>query len=382
MTPRERVLAAFRGEATDRIPVYHVGFCSEVASQLLGREAYVGGGIQQWREARALWEGEDVHQEYLERSFRDARDLALACEMDVIRPSYWRFPRTPTEKVDEHTYRYTDGPPEGWVVLHFDRASEQTHIAHCNPRGPTTLEDLEAQVMRREEQLAAPAGPPRVHEAALRMHRELGNRYLVEVGAAAVGIALLSDPAWFEAIALRPDLVARDLDCQVVAFEHDIAAAVAHGFPVVVAGTDFASTDGPMYSPRVFDEIVLPRIQRAARIAHEAGVYMVYASDGNLWPVADSLFGASGINGYMEIDRAAGMDLGELRLRYPRLTLFGNISSQTVALGTRDEVVAQTLSCLEQARAGGVVAGMSNYFVPGTPMANVEAVLDTIREHR
>jgi uroporphyrinogen-III decarboxylase len=54
-----------------------------------------------------------------------------------------------------------------------------------------------------------------------------------------------------------------------------------------------------------------------------------------------------------------------------------------VHLGTKEEVVAEALSCLEQAkRSGGVIVGTSNYFVPGTPVENVVALLETIRENR
>ena len=77
------------------------------------------------------------------------------------------------------------------------------------------------------------------------------------------------------------------------------------------------------------------------------------------------------------------MDLPELRERFPRLTLIGNISSHTVHVGTRAEVVAETRACLEKAkRCLGVTAGASNYFVPGTPVENVVAVLETVRAHR
>ena len=56
VSPRERVLATFAHQKTDKIPVHHLGCSSQVASMLLGREVYVGGGSQQWREATALWE--------------------------------------------------------------------------------------------------------------------------------------------------------------------------------------------------------------------------------------------------------------------------------------------------------------------------------------
>jgi len=64
MTSCERVVAALNQQPTDRVPIHHLGFSSDVASALLGREAFVGGGIQMWREADAWWRGEDAHVEF------------------------------------------------------------------------------------------------------------------------------------------------------------------------------------------------------------------------------------------------------------------------------------------------------------------------------
>jgi len=86
--PIERVLAAFEFESTDKVPIHHIGFSSSAASYILGREAYVGGGIQQWREARALWEGEAAHKEFLRRSLRDAFELGKAVDNDILRLHY------------------------------------------------------------------------------------------------------------------------------------------------------------------------------------------------------------------------------------------------------------------------------------------------------
>jgi len=52
-------------------------------------------------------------------------------------------------------------------------------------------------------------------------------------------------------------------------------------------------------------------------------------------------------------------------------------------LGSRDEVVEETLSCLGEARrSGGIIVGISNYFVPGTPGENVQAMLEAIEQNR
>lgn len=99
--------------------------------------------------------------------------------------------------------------------------------------------------------------------------------------------------------------------------------------------------------------------------------------------MADDLFGRSGVDGYYEIDRRAGMDLRKLRERFPQLVLIGNISSYTLHFGTVEEVVLETLSCLREAkRSRGIIVGVSNYIVPGTPKENITAMIETIRRNR
>ncbi len=139
MNSCQRVLAAFQQAATDKVPVMHIGFTSAIASALLGHEVYVGGGIQQWREATALWRGAAAHQEYIERSFHDAVDLATLCEHDIVRVRYWRYNKKPTRKIDDHTFLYEYGSEEHWKVLRYSPDSEQCHIFDYRPQAPATL---------------------------------------------------------------------------------------------------------------------------------------------------------------------------------------------------------------------------------------------------
>jgi hypothetical protein len=380
MTSRQRVEAVGALKETDRIPIHHIGLCSEVASKLLGREAYVGGGIQQWREACALLKGAAAHQEYLERSYRDALDIAELTGQDVVRPSFWRMPQMPTRRVDENTILYGSGPEDGWFQLRYDAASEQCVVQPCRER-PQSFDSI-AHDLRRQEKALESFRPDEAGIAAeIRAQREIGDDKVIRAAGAEVGTPV--DGIWFEAMAARPDLVKRYLDVQVARAERQVPFLAGHGLTWLFGGGDMASNEGPMYSPRHFRELVLPRVCRLAEICHRHRCCFFFASDGNLWPVADALFGESGVDGYYEIDRRAGMDLRRLRERFPRLILLGNISSHTVHRERRDEVIQETRACLDEARqCRGVIAGLSNYFVPGTPIANVEAVLDTIRENR
>ncbi len=343
MSSRDRVLAAFHQQPTDRIPVYHVGFSSEVASGLLGREAYVGGGIQQWREAVAWWHGDDAHEEFINRSLQDAIDIALRCDHDIIRATYWRYRPRPTRRIDEYSFLYEHGPEASWRVLRFDPPSEQCSITSYVPEDEPTFEEIALDLAAQEAAVADYSPSAEEFWAEFEARRRLGGGFAYRINAAQLDIGL--EPIWLEATILRPDLVERKLDIQVAIAERKIRFLANHGFHFIFGGGDFATNEGTIYSPQVFRRFMLSRLQRLSRICHDCGSFLCFASDGNLWGVADALFGASAIDG--------------------------------------DAVIAQTRDCLETAHAAnGVIVGASNYFVPGTPLENVLAVVDTIRYHR
>ena len=381
MKPIDRVAAAFQGHKPDELPIHHLGFSSRVASALLGREAYVGGGIQQWREATALWQGKDAHQEFVERSFQDAIDVALLSDQDVVRVSYWRLNVKPTRQIDEYTFLYEYGPEENWKVLKYDPETEESRYIDYRPSAPLTFADLEQQLAIAEEEVASYRPAEKDFDLEIRAQKVLGAERVVRVGGAS--IMLPDDPIWLEAIALRPDLVGRFFDIAAERAVRNIEFLAPLGFRYIFGGGDLAGNQGPLYSPRAFRELTLPRIRRMSEACHRHGCRYLFNSDGNTWPLADDLFGQSGVDGYYEIDRRAGMDLVKLRERFPHLTLVGNISSHTVYAGTKEQVVAETRACVQEAhQVGGVIVGASNYFVVGTPIENVQAVFDTIRRYR
>jgi len=150
-----------------------------------------------------------------------------------------------------------------------------------------------------------------------------------------------------------------------------------------MGGGDFASKKGPFYSPRAFHNLMLPALKKVSDACHAAGAYHMFASDGNLWPVAEDLFGASGVDCYYEIDRRAGMDLARLRDAFPHLTLLGGISSATLHAGTKDEAIHETRTALAVAREkGSIIVGCSNQIVAPTPLENFWAMMEVLHKER
>lgn len=380
MTPKERVMAAFDHRPTDRFPVFHAGFSSHVASDVLGREAYVGGGIQQWREARALWDGPDAHAEFLQRSREDAFDLTALLDQDLVRTAYWRMTEKPAKKIDDRTYLYGD-PDAQYRVLRVTPETELYQVIDESPRPELTMEDLEREVERAEEALQNDRPGGRGYETERAAMEAFPDR-AVRGGGTSLNIDY-KRPIWLEAIALRPDLVARTFDVQAQRAIRSVKAQKDIGLRLLAGGGDFASNKGPFYSPKFFHEVTLPRWERIVDECHRHDCYCLFASDGDLWPVADDLFGATGMDGFFEIDGRAGMDLRRLRERFPHLTLMGGVSSHTLHTGTKEEVVAETLTAIQVAKeCGSILVGCSNQIVAGTPPENFRAMTKTIAAHR
>lgn len=252
MLPKERVAAVFEHRPTDKVPIYQGGLSSRSASIILGREAYVGGGIQQYREARALWEGPDAHQEFLERTRQDTFDLVRTLELDLVRPSYWRMPEKPTRRIDENTFFY--GQEDGvWRVMRFDPAYELYQEIDHSPRPELTLEELEHCVAAAEKAAAeAPPPKPENYPDLLAAIAEFGETHAIP--GSGIGICVPREPVWLEAIALRPDLVGRYLMAQATRAARVPAVMAQMGLRYLMGGGDFASKNGPFYSPRSFHQ--------------------------------------------------------------------------------------------------------------------------------
>lgn len=382
MTSIERISALFEGKVPDKPPLMHISFSSRSASIILGRETYVGGAIQQWREAKALWQGPDAHAEFTERCRKDAIAIAVACNHDMIRTSYWRDKRKPAKRIDEYTFRYEDADGN-WEVKRLDPVTELYNAVSQSPRKESTLEDLPAIIEQMEAQSETyDAAKDDDYDDAKYMINAVGHKMSIR-GAAPWTCVPISDPVWLEATMLAPELVGRYLDAQLTVSLKKLKFAVSLGLKYFFGGGDFAANQGPMYSPKIFRELMLPRLKKVSEACRRLGVYHLFGTDGNVWPVAEDLYKASGIDGHYEFDRRAGMNPIEVHEKYPHLVMVGNISSHTLHTGTPADVEREVRECLDEARkTNKVITGCSNIIISETPAKNIEAMLDTIAKYR
>jgi len=122
--------------------------------------------------------------------------------------------------------------------------------------------------------------------------------------------------------------------------------------PVVLTYADIAFKEHLLYSPRFLRQEIFPRIKRLNDAWHEHGTVCLYHSDGYLMDALDDLV-ATGIDGLNPIEVVAGMNLKEVRQKYPRLFLAGGIDmSQLLSNGTPDEVKAVCRQAIQDVYPG------------------------------
>jgi hypothetical protein len=377
---RQRIQAAFNHQIPDRVPKFDQTVTIEVASAALGREVLIGGGTLRFREVQARFEGKNSADEFEERMFRDVADFYVELGYDMARLP-WRDTRQATKKIDQYTYQFGDPGSDGpWETCRYDPGSCNWHVADSWLAGGD-VEKLSAWLKEQANNWDGPDTDPGRMEDISRFKAMLPDEIALCSTVAYLGIAAW-DPAWLMALVLAPDLVAAELDRQMEQGLADIELAASLGIDIALAGGDFCTKSGPAFSPATFDTLFLPRLKKLTGQCEKHGMYYVFRTDGVTWPVAESLFERSGIHGLGEIDYGAGMRLGELRRKHPRLALFGNLDcGGALIFGTEQDVRRTVRENLDETGGVGHIAGSSNAVMPETPPANFMAMLDEIDKY-
>ena len=196
-------------------------------------------------------------------------------------------------------------------------------------------------------------------------------------------VALPFDTSWY-ALFLQwmiqyPDLVHRFLEAKLERTLQDLGAiGKVRGVDGVMGGVDWAYSRGPFFSPKHFEEFVVPRLRRLTSCCHDQGMLYIKHTDGNIGPFLE-LFVQTGVDGYQAIEPQAGMRIADLKRRYGHLlTLCGNVDcAKTLVYGTEEEVRKETRAVIDAAASGGgFTLTSSNTIHSGVKPDNYFAMLD------
>lgn len=199
-------------------------------------------------------------------------------------------------------------------------------------------------------------------------------------------------PAYGHGVWTDVDLMQTMLLAPKVAHEHFanatrfalayVEAYIELGIDQVGVGGDFAG-NRPLISPEAYRDFIVPEVRTLSRRIHEAGRRAVNASDGNLWSVIEDFLIGCEVDGYIEIDMSAGMDLRRLKREYgDKVTLYGNMDCGSVlSFASEEEVRSKTVECLEAGMGdSGHIFCCSNAITASVPLGNYLAMVSAYRE--
>lgn len=144
---------------------------------------------------------------------------------------------------------------------------------------------------------------------------------------------------------------------------------------------DFAFKTGPLISPSIFKEFLLPRYKKINEHLRKHGVDIISLdSDGNIEVFLPMIIEA-GFNHICPMEQAAGMDAVKIRKKYGKsLAFLGSIDKREIAKGKKEietELLRQVPFLLE---TGGYIPTLDHTFPPDISYENFMYYLDLKRK--
>jgi hypothetical protein len=149
--------------------------------------------------------------------------------------------------------------------------------------------------------------------------------------------------------------------------------------PYVYFGEDICYNRGPMVPVQLLREIYFPHLRRAMEPLEEAGIDVIWHSDGNILPIVDDLL-SCGVDGFQGFQQETGPDLEDLAemksRRGRKLILWGSVSvNRTLPFGSVGDVEREVERCIDAAApGGGFFLAASSPVGPEVPDRNILAM--------
>ena len=141
-------------------------------------------------------------------------------------------------------------------------------------------------------------------------------------------------------------------------------------------GVDLCSNRGPIVGTELLRQIYFPHLKRALQPLVEAGVTIIWHSDGYISPLIDDLV-ACGVRGFQGFQEETGVRLEDLpQIALPgggKPALWGSMSvSRTLPMGTVEDVRREVQRSVDiLGPGGGHFLGPSNTIGPEVPFENI-----------
>jgi len=168
-----------------------------------------------------------------------------------------------------------------------------------------------------------------------------------------------------------PDLI-KDMISYLVSFWIDLWTPILSRIKVdwVNIWEDMCYKNGPLISPEMFREFMLPAYREFTDFLKDHGIkHIIVDTDGNCWELIP-LFLEGGVTGLMPMEVAAGMDVVEVRKAFPKLQIIGGIDKRVLAKDKK--VINQELESKLpfMLKTGGYIPTIDHFIPPDVPLEN------------
>ena len=318
---KERLLATFRGEIPDRVPHFEILIEDQHVARLLGRSAgnTLGVGGDRAKGSKASEGTRPMRpQDYIELCTILGQDM-------MVLGDFWTPIKTRL--------------PDGTLTLLNDRSFKgRDDLARAIWPDERDVENCIKYV---REYAAAAKGtkigvsycPPSIFQTL----------YEFVLGMSNCMIMLVEDCDLFEELMSRSADYAAEL----------VRQAVQAGIDILFTGDNFAFKSGLFVRPTLFKEVWRPHFDRIFAPAREAGVPIIFHSDGKIDDGMEMLLDM-GVQAITPMD-PSGVDYRDYKKRYGRrVTFFGNIDiTWPLVGGTPADVERDVIAHMEVMKPGG-----------------------------
>jgi len=171
-----------------------------------------------------------------------------------------------------------------------------------------------------------------------------------------------------------------------VTLDHNIAIAkkaIKMGAEFIILGDDYGTTNGTIFSPDIFEELMLPGLKKIVREVQASGGHIIKHCCGNINALLDMLV-ESGIEAIHPLDQTANMDIAEIQKQYRnKLIVIGGIDcGELLTNRSVEEVEKETKIILRNISvSGGHIMSSSNTIHPKVKPDNYLAMVNVVKEY-
>jgi len=347
----ERLLATFRGEKTDRVPIFETLIEDKHVTYMLGRK--VGNTLGATGDV-----AKGTTDETAQARPMDPKDYIEVCNtigQDVIlMEALW----APLRKIGE------DGKPHIITDRSIKSKKDIKKII------PPTQKDVELKINFLKEYLNAVKGTKIGVSILTGCFFQVNYEFVV--GLTDFMVKTYEDR----------DFVEELMDIAVDYYVKVAKAACDLGISFLFVADDVAFKTGLFIPPKLFKELWRPRMEKIIAPALDKGIPVMYHSDGKLDDIMDMLIDM-GISCVNPMDPYA-IDYRDYKKRYgDKICLSGNIDIEfPLSKGTPEDVEKDVIEHLKVMMPGGrYVFGSSHSIVNYIPIENYVAMVNALHKY-